>query len=72
MPTPTATDRHELVRRDLASRGIDLDELVAGLRAEGCGWRIVAARISAAGEYVPPLAHSSVRRWYEPAARAAA
>lgn len=58
------TDRYELVRRDLDARGINLDALVTAARKEGVGWRVVATRITDAGNYTPPISHTSVRRWY--------
>ncbi len=58
-------DRHELVRRDLASRGVDLDQLVRDARAQGSGWRVVTALVNEQVGYDVPIAHSTVRRWYE-------
>jgi hypothetical protein len=60
-----STDRHAIVKRDLADKGIDLDALVLEARAEGLGWRGVAAKVVEAGGYPPGHpTYTTVRRWY--------
>lgn len=56
--------RRELVRRELADNGHDLDELVREARSEGLGWRLVTRRIESAGGASAPD-FTTVRRWFE-------
>lgn len=58
----THTDRRKLVSIALSARGVELDAVVAELRAQGRGWRAVSAHLHDTYGVDVPIA--TLWRWY--------